>query len=449
MSPFQANRWLPVWVLALLDAVSILGGGVIAAWIRFLPQFLDQELAVLAAHPGFIAYAIGAQWTIATTFDLYRPQIWRGRDELLVRMLALGVAFPSALTLGVYLVPAWRFGRGLLFLTLVVAFLLQVLGRLAWLSWGKHPPERKAVLVGDGPIVTSLLDELATRPWAPFRISSHISAQVLEEDPDCVQASLSDADLLIVATLSQSDTTDRVTALNFRGTPVIDAAGAYSQLTGRIPVLQVDSRWFIATGDFSSLATSPFHQFQRMMDVVLASVLLILTLPIILAAGMIVLMTGGRPIVFRQARLGRFRTPFVLFKLRTMKIAAEENGPEFAEPGDGRLLPLAGFLRRWRIDELPQLINVIRGDMSLVGPRPERPEVTEKLEGAIPFFGYRFSVRPGLTGWAQVNHPYCADVDDHRIKLEFDLYSLRQHGPMLYLLVLVRTLGALVFSPGR
>ncbi len=449
MSPFQTNRWLPVWVLALLDALSMLGGGLIAAWIRFLPEFLGQELSILGGHPGFIAYAVGAQWALATTFDLYRPQVWRGRDELLVRMAALAVTLPITLTLGVYLVPGWQFGRGLLLLTLSTALPLQAVGRLGWLAWGAHPAERQAVLVGDGPIVTSLLAEIRNRPWAPFRITRHIAASALEVNPEEVQAAFSKADLLIVATLADAEATEPVTAHNFRGTPVIDAAGAYAELTGRIPVQQVDSRWFIATGDFSNLATSPFHHLQRAMDVVVALGLLVLTSPIILLSALFVGLAGGAPVIFCQTRLGRFRTPFTLLKLRTMANSAEENGPEFAGPKDERILPFATFLRRWRIDELPQLVNVLKGEMSLVGPRPERPEITKDLEGKIPFFGYRYSVRPGLTGWAQVNHPYCADLDDHRIKLEYDLYSLRHHGPMLYLLVLVRTMGALVFSPGR
>jgi len=449
MSPFQTNRWLPVWVLALLDALSMLGGGLIAAWIRFLPEFLSQELTNLGDHPGFLAYAIGAQWALATTFDLYRPQVWRGRDELLVRMASLAVTLPITLTLGVYLVPGWQFGRGLLVLTLSIALPLQVIGRLFWLAWGAHPAGRQAVLIGDGPIVTSLLAELRNRPWAPFQISRHIAASALDENPEEVHASLSKADLLIVATLTNPDATEPITAHNFRGTPVIDAAGAFAELTGRIPVQQVDSRWFIATGDFSNLATSPFHHLQRAMDIVVALGLLIMSSPIILLSALFVGLSGGTPIIFRQTRLGRFRTEFTLLKLRTMANSAEENGPEFAGAKDERILPFATFLRRWRIDELPQLVNVLKGDMSLVGPRPERPEITKDLEGKIPFFGYRYSVRPGLTGWAQVNHPYCADVDDHRIKLEYDLYSLRHHGPMLYLLVLIRTMGALVFSPGR
>jgi lipopolysaccharide/colanic/teichoic acid biosynthesis glycosyltransferase len=116
---------------------------------------------------------------------------------------------------------------------------------------------------------------------------------------------------------------------------------------------------------------------------------------------------------------------------------------------DPRLTPLGGFLRRTSLDELPQLFNVLRGEMSLVGPRPERPEVAADLEQQIPFYAFRYSVRPGITGWAQVHLPYCSSIDDHLAKLEFDLYHLRHYGPAMYAIVLIRTLGALVFRPGR
>jgi lipopolysaccharide/colanic/teichoic acid biosynthesis glycosyltransferase len=129
--------------------------------------------------------------------------------------------------------------------------------------------------------------------------------------------------------------------------------------------------------------------------------------------------------------------------------SAEAHGPQFSKESDKRVFAVGRILRRWRIDELPQLVNVLRGEMSLVGPRPERPEVAAQLEKKIPFYAFRYSVRPGLTGWAQVQFPYCAEPEEHLVKLEFDLYSLRHHGPAMYLIVLLRTLGALVFPPGR
>ena len=172
-----------------------------------------------------------------------------------------------------------------------------------------------------------------------------------------------------------------------------------------------------------------------------------LTSPLLVLAAAGILLSNGTPVLYRQQRLGRFGRPFTLYKLRTMRKTAEENGPRFSNANDSRVFPIGRFLRRWRIDELPQLINVLRGEMSLVGPRPERPELAAELEREIPFYAFRYSVRPGLTGWAQVQFPYCSEPEEHQVKLEFDLYSLRHHGPALYVIVLLRTLGALVFPP--
>ena len=188
---------------------------------------------------------------------------------------------------------------------------------------------------------------------------------------------------------------------------------------------------------------------QRFLDVIAATVLLVLTSPLLLLSAVGILLTDGWPILYHQTRLGRFGQSFTVFKLRTMRCAAEADGPQFSNDDDERVFAVGRVLRRWRIDELPQLVNVLRGDMSLVGPRPERPELAAWLEREIPFYAFRYSVRPGLTGWAQVQFPYCAEPDEHLVKLEFDLYSLRHYGPALYVIVLLRTLGALIFPPKK
>jgi len=444
-----SSQRLTVVLLAAADVSLLLGAGVAAAWLRFGPGAFGQELTGILSHPGFIVYAAAAQIGLATTFDLYRPQSWRSKEYLAVRLLALAVSLVVALVVGVYLVMAWRFGRGLLAITLFIALPLQAGVRVLWIVIAGLPQPRRALIIGDGPIIAALQDELQQRTSPPFQIVRHLrGAHELAEDP-LLARSPDGIDLVVVASLTDDATADRLAALNFRGTTVIDAAAAYAALTGRIPVRQVDSRWFIATGDFSSLATSPFHHVQRFFDIVAAAVLLVLTAPLLLIAALAVLLSDGPPVLYRQVRLGRFGAPFVLLKLRTMVRASEDNGPAFAAVGDRRVLAVGRAMRRWRIDELPQLVNVLRGEMSLVGPRPERPEVAERLEREIPFYAFRYSVRPGLTGWAQINLPYAAETADHMVKLEHDLYLLRHHGPGMYGVVLLRTLGALVFRPGR
>ena len=449
MQEIADNRRLTQLTLAFLDATILVVAGLAATWIRFGAASFPQELGRILDHPGFIAYAILVQLGLAITFDLYRPDSWRNRDFVLARMAALGISLAAALALGTYLVLPWRFGRGLLALTLVLSLPFETLLRFLWIAVTKRPPSRKALAIGQGPIVGALEHVLAERRSPPFRIVSYLPTPNGTNDDGLKSEDLEAVDLVIVARLDDDATAERLAALNFRGTTVVDSAGAYAALTGRIPVRQVDSRWFIATGDFSSLATTTFHNVQRFLDVIVATILLVLTSPMLLLSALGILLTDGWPVLYRQTRLGRFGRPFTLYKLRTMRRMAEEDGPQFSNDNDKRVFAVGRILRRWRIDELPQLVNVLRGEMSLVGPRPERPELAARLEKEIPFYAFRYSVRPGLTGWAQVQFPYCAEPEEHLVKLEFDLYSLRHHGPAMYFIVLLRTLGALIFPPGK
>jgi len=441
------NRRPGQLVLVAMDAAVLVGAGIVAAWVRFGSDILARELDLILDHPGFIAYAILAQFALAVTFDLYRPESWRTRDYVLARMAALGISLAIGLALGTYLVLQWRFGRGLLALTLLLALPLQTALRLLWLKIVSMPSPRRAVVIGEGPIVAALMEVLENRPAPSFVIERHFRAPNGNDQADPTEQDLEGIDLVIVAQLDDDDIARKLAALNFKGMTVVDSAGAYASLTGRIPVRQVDSRWFIATGDFSSLATTAFHHVQRFLDVTAATLLLIVTSPLLAAAAIGILLSNGTPVLYRQQRLGQFARPFTLYKLRTMRCGAEKDGPRFSRAEDDRVFPLGRVLRRWRIDELPQLFNVLRGEMSLVGPRPERPELAAQLERDIPFYAFRYSVRPGLTGWAQVQFPYCSEPEEHLVKLEFDLYSLRHHGPALYVIVLLRTLGALVFPP--
>jgi lipopolysaccharide/colanic/teichoic acid biosynthesis glycosyltransferase len=443
-----AQRTIAV-LLAGADGAVLVLAGLAAAWLRFPGAYFFKELDKILEHPGFIAFTLALLWALGSTFDLYRPEQWRELDQLLVRLTAMAIALPIGMALGVYIVLPWRFGRGLLLMTLVIAVPCLLLIRLLWLKAAKLPKAHKALVIGEGPIVEALMEELARRPSPPFEIIKHLRDPDQDELDPATSEKMATVEKVIVANLNHEQTVDRLAELNFFGTSVIDAAGAYAALTGRIPVLQVDSRWFIATGDFSSLAGSPFHRVKRILDLIVALLLLILSAPVLLVALLLLLIIYGRPLLYRQQRLGQFRKPFTLLKLRTMEVNAEPNGPEFTAPADERVHALGRLFRRWRVDELPQLINVLRGDMSLVGPRPERPEVASDLERKIPFFAFRYSVKPGLTGWAQVNLPYCSETNEHLTKLEFDLYSLRHYGPGMYLLVMLRTLGALVLRPGR
>jgi exopolysaccharide biosynthesis polyprenyl glycosylphosphotransferase len=187
----------------------------------------------------------------------------------------------------------------------------------------------------------------------------------------------------------------------------------------------------------------------RVFDLVLASLLLVLTLPLMLfIAGLIKIDSRG-PALYRQERVGLRGRLFTLYKFRSMHQDAEANGvPIWAAVGDSRITRVGRLIRYTRIDELPQLLNVLRGEMSFIGPRPERPYFVEKLATAIPLYAIRHCIKPGITGWAQINAPYGASIEDAREKLSYDLYYVKYRGLLLDLAILLRTLRVVVLGQG-
>jgi exopolysaccharide biosynthesis polyprenyl glycosylphosphotransferase len=186
---------------------------------------------------------------------------------------------------------------------------------------------------------------------------------------------------------------------------------------------------------------------KRTIDLVSASILLILTAPLSLVVAVLIKLEDGGPVIFRQARVGRDGVPFTLRKFRSMKVDAEaETGPMWAQADDPRVTKVGRWIRALRIDEIPQVWNVLHGEMSFVGPRPERPEFVATLQAAIPLYDHRHAVRPGITGWAQVSFPYAATVEDSRRKLEYDLHYLKSFSVWMDLVIMLRTIKIILFG---
>jgi exopolysaccharide biosynthesis polyprenyl glycosylphosphotransferase len=207
-----------------------------------------------------------------------------------------------------------------------------------------------------------------------------------------------------------------------------------------VPLAEAPPEWL--AGLARAASSRAREGLKRISDVVLALLLLVASAPLFLMAIVVLRLTSGSPVFYRQARVGRYGRPFSILKLRTMRVDAEVDRPRWAEPGDPRRTRAGRVLRRTRIDELPQLINVLRGEMSFVGPRPERPEFVRELAEAIPAYHLRHVVRPGLTGWAQISYPYGATVEDARRKLEYDLYYVRHASIVTDLSIVLRTVVA-------
>jgi len=237
--------------------------------------------------------------------------------------------------------------------------------------------------------------------------------------------------------------------LRFEGVPVLtplDVSGSYS---GRVPLRMVDEHWLMHASQ--GFATSVALRFKRLMDLAIIVLLGVPALLVAMIVALLVKLTGPlHPVLYLQERVGRFGVIFRIYKFRTMKQGAEsETGAVWAVKNDPRVTIVGRFLRKYRLDELPQLINVLRGEMSLVGPRPERPELVEKLVREIPYYRERENILPGLTGWAQIRYPYGATTEDARAKLEFDLFYLQNLSVGLDLRIILRTLRIVLFGLER
>jgi len=232
-----------------------------------------------------------------------------------------------------------------------------------------------------------------------------------------------------------------------RGVKVYDINTHFEKTLGQIRVDYVNAGWLIFGDGFNQGALRTF--VKRVFDIVCASALIILSAPFMLVTAVIVALESRGPVLYRQERVGFGGKPFNVVKFRSMRTDAEKDGkPRWATTNDDRVTRVGQFIRRVRIDELPQLFNVLRGEMSLVGPRPERPYFVEQLTQEIPYFAVRHSVKPGVTGWAQVRYQYGATVEDSMEKLQYDLYYVKNHTLFLDLIVLFETVGVVLTGKG-
>lgn len=231
------------------------------------------------------------------------------------------------------------------------------------------------------------------------------------------------------------------------GVPVRDLSAFYERVRGEVPIESLKASWLIYGNGFAQSATRTF--VKRLFDVVLAAVLLVLALPVMLLAAIAIFIESGAPIFIFQERVGRCGRSFLCVKFRSMRTDAEQDGvARWASANDSRVTKVGRFLRKLRIDELPQLFNVLSGEMSLVGPRPERPSFVEELKDQIRFYDLRHSIKPGVTGWAQIRYTYGSSVEDSQRKLQYDLYYVKNHSLALDLLILVETIRVVLFGEG-
>jgi len=236
-------------------------------------------------------------------------------------------------------------------------------------------------------------------------------------------------------------------ACRLNGVRVSDLAQFFERVHGHVPLDMSRSSWFIYGSGYRQGWLRALNK--RAFDLVVATLLLLPALPLMVLASVAIFIESPGPVIYRQERVGRRGKRFTLLKFRSMTRDAEKDGkPAWAAVNDQRVTRVGRFLRKTRIDELPQLINVLRGEMSVVGPRPERPEFVAMLSEQVPFYAIRHSVKPGITGWAQVRYSYVATIEDSVKKLEYDIYYVKNHSMLLDALILLETIRVVLLGEG-
>lgn len=240
-----------------------------------------------------------------------------------------------------------------------------------------------------------------------------------------------------------------ISDLRFRGMKVYSYSAFYERYWSRIPVMQLSKTWFLQASGFDRIYDRVGLRFQRVIDILVAGVGMLVLSPLLLLIALLISITSPGGAIYKQQRVGLNGKLFTLYKFRSMVADAERGGPVWAEQDDPRVTPLGRFLRTSRLDELPQLLNIFKGEMSLIGPRPERPEFVAELRERIPHYDLRHLLVPGLTGWAQVMYSYTSSMDEAIRKLEYDLYYIKNHSIQLDFAILLKTVVLVVRRMGR
>lgn len=448
--------------MVLSDVLLVTLGLLVATSLRLVHWSAIQHF--LQQKNGFFRIVLAMLFCEASLYyhDLYDPGVVREQTELLTRLLqSLGTAC-FALAILYYAIPDYGLGRGNAVLAPPIIFLLLLGWRLALEKWGLFFWEPRRVLVlGTGLAGISVVREIIARPELKMNVigfldevgenigKSLVNPGIIGAAADVEEVAKKEKiDCVILSLTERRGNTPvrQLLDLKFAGITVEDAHSIWEEISGRIPVEQLSPSWLILSEGFrkSNLLLSA----KRAIDFFAALVGLVLFAPIMLLTAAAIWIETGNPILFRQERTGMRGRPFTILKFRSMTQDAEKHGPRWAADNDLRVTHVGSIIRKFRLDELPQFINVLRGEMSLVGPRPERPVFCEVLEKQIPLYGQRHSTRPGITGWAQVKYQYGASVEETKTKLEYDLFYIKHMSVQLDLAILFETVKVLLTRRG-
>jgi sugar transferase (PEP-CTERM system associated) len=455
-----------VFVLLFTELLVLMGSAYAGAAVRHMS--MGEVLTVGHLHH-FLTSAIA--FTTAVVFSMsamgmYQLNFSEGtRNPFLMQLMPSFVMGFFILTLLFYLAPDLSFGRSILVLIFAIAGLGIMFARMVFLKTSELRFLQSSILfLGGGPLAKECSDLAASNTrYHRYKVAGFIPTDA--EDlcvPSANLLKMKEGDSLLSMVRKHHVQEIVVSVQNRRsglpikelldcklqGVKVTDAATFFERETCQIRVDSLQPSWLVFNGGFDQSFVRTF--MKRSFDLVCSGLILLATFPIMLLAALAVWLEDRGPVFYAQERVGKDGKTFRVLKFRSMRVDAEKSGkPQWAAQNDPRITVIGNFMRKTRIDELPQIVNVFKGEMSFVGPRPERPYFVEQLIEVVPYYNVRHSIKPGITGWAQVRYGYGSSAEDALQKLQYDLYYVKNNSLFLDVLILIDTLKVVLFRGGR
>lgn len=457
------NQYVPTRKLLFFfcESIFILGMILLGTYLRFL----GNEMRFLHYYEGLLPKAlliVAAVQLCLYYFDLYDLKIFRSNIELTVRLFqSLGIS-SIALAIIYYLFPDLIIGRGIFFISLILMGMIIVLWRLLYnhLLRTKNLDQR-ILIVGTGTLAKNIAMDILEKADTGFRVVGFISqdpseigeklvnpAVIGDQSQILEMANRESVQRVIVALEERRGNFPEVQLLDckMKGIVIEEGVEFYEYLTGRLRVESLRPSYFIFSNGFRKSKLTMWSK--RAIEFFLSFLGVTILLPAIFIIYILIKLDSKGPVLYKQERVGENGKSFNLMKFRSMIENAETNGPVWAGQNDDRVTRVGKWLRKWRLDEIPQMINVLLGEMSFVGPRPERPFFVEQLRKEIPYYDQRLAVKPGITGWAQIRYRYGASKEDTLEKLKYDLYYIKNLSLLLDMIIIFETAKVVLFGKG-
>jgi exopolysaccharide biosynthesis polyprenyl glycosylphosphotransferase len=453
----------PAFIVLMLDTLVIFAVFNLTAWIRGLTN--SNEIIVSALVP---------PWLLIVT-ALYLIDGYRSRTEMMSadytsqHIVSVLFAMIGVLLVTFVVIPGdypLQASRGVIAISFVLISILTLSYRRSMHRWGEANRRELSVLfIGSQSagaefkevceanrlnqrIIFAITDDGTSVPFPSVSsVSSSTSEAIISE----ISNGEFEVEAIVIREAANlpAHVAHKITELFFNGVPTFTQELFYETYWRKIPLYRINHVWLFQEG-FQIARNPSFERAKRAADIVFSSFGLLIFAPFLLPSMLAVWLNDRGPVFFTQPRVGRNRIPFNILKLRTMRMGSDAVGMNlYTQTNDSRITPIGNFLRKSRLDEVPQLWNVFRGQMSLIGPRPEWTRLVENYEKVIPSYHFRHLVRPGITGWAQVNYPYGASVEDTLRKQEYDLYYIRHFSFVMDASIILRTVNMMLFGKGR